>query len=63
MTVLSVLGLCIMMLSLVAQISIISKQENMYPKPLTDNEYRQQSTRWAVRFGLGALAYIIGLLI
>ena len=62
MSILSILGMCMMALSIVAQISIDSKQRNMNPKPLTEEEYSSLISQWAFCFSLGGLAFAIGLL-
>ena len=63
MTVLSFLGLCLMVLSFAVYSNIVTRQKNMHPKSLTDDERQQQITQWTFLVGLGALIYIIGLFI
>ena len=62
MSVLSILGMCMMAISLVAQINIDAKQKSMDPEPLTDEEYKSLTAQWILNFGLGVLAFVIGLL-
>ena len=62
MSVLSILGICIMAISFVTQFNIDSKQKDTNPKPLTDEEHKSLSIQWGFCFGLGILAFVIGLL-
>jgi len=62
MSILSILGMCMMAISLVAQINLDIKQNNTNPRPLTDDEYKSLVAQWAFCFSLGALVFVIGLL-
>ncbi len=62
MSPLSILGLCMMAISFVAQVNINAKQKSMNPKPLTDEEHKYLIAQWAFCFGLGVLAFVVGLL-
>ncbi len=62
MSVLSILGMCMMAISAVAQINLDVKQNNTNPKPLTNDEHRSLTAQWAFCFSLGVLVFVIGLL-
>ncbi len=62
MSILSILGMCMMAISFVAQVNIDAKQKSMDPKPLTEDEHKSLTAQWAFCFSLGALVFLIGLL-